>query len=360
MKYTKKPVFYFFMLSSGSHFLDFIIGPKIGQGAFGEIYSSVDSKTGILWAIKTENSDCKRKTLEFEYQVLLQVQSSPHFPRLGVYGKCSTFSFYSMELLGPSLSHIIKQIPTHRLSFSSAIRAIYHTLKGIEAFHVFGLVHRDIKPGNILTREGTENPLCIVDFGLSHIYIDPNTGKILPPRKRIGFRGTKVYASEAAHMLHDLGRKDDIISWFYLSMELLTGYLPWRGKQERSAVLLEKQKYDVQKEIGGILPEMVQIWDYIKTLSFADTPNYSFIYKQLESAMQRNHVSMDSAYDWADFLHAHRRNVAQSLESLQVKKTVKAVKSFENFGIESPLLCAGITANAPFSHISEDTGYCCC
>ena len=74
--------------------MDYIIGQKIGQGAFGEIYSAIDVKTGLIWAIKTEPESTNRKTLRFEYQILARVQSSPTFPRLGILGKEAILRFY--------------------------------------------------------------------------------------------------------------------------------------------------------------------------------------------------------------------------------------------------------------------------
>lgn len=349
------------MLSIGSNFMDYLIGPKIGQGAFGEIYLAIDTKTGILWAIKTENNEAKRKTLEFEYQVLAQIQSSPHFPRLGIFGKCSAFSFYSMEILGPSITNILKLIHDNRFSFSTTIRTIYHMLKCIESFHIFGLVHRDIKPGNILTREGHEHPLCLVDFGLSHVYVDPQTGKILPPRKHLGFRGTKVYASIHAHKGEDLGRRDDLMSWFYVSMELLTGHLPWRGKNDKNEVLRIKMHYNVQEAIGNKIPEMVTIYQLLSRLSFSDTPNYAQIFALLDTAMKRNHIKMDDPYDWSDILHSQRQKTAHALENLTVKyklNSVKPVADLNDISMNTPLL-PHISASAPFSQ-REDDPECCC
>ena len=100
-------------LALGTKLCDYIIGPKIGQGAFGEIYCAIEISSGILWAIKTESLLSTKKVLPYEFQVLDKLQSSPHFPRVGMFGTSSDFSFFSMELLGPSLSHLLKSIPTH-------------------------------------------------------------------------------------------------------------------------------------------------------------------------------------------------------------------------------------------------------
>ena len=275
-------------LEQGSQVLDYLIGPKIGRGAFGEIYSAIDQRTGLIWALKTESSEARRKTLNFEYKILATVQSSSCFPRLGVYGRAETFTFISEELLGPSLSHILKKLPGHKFSMSTAVRASFHVLNCIESFHVFGFVHRDIKPGNILTREGTDHPLCLIDFGLAKVYLNSENGQHLPPRTRVGFRGTRAYASRNAHLNRDLSRRDDLISWFYLAYELIIEPLPWRGEQDKRAILELKDNFNVGSKVASIAPELFEIWRHISSLAFTDTPNYQHIYRFLQRICKNN------------------------------------------------------------------------
>ena len=346
-------------MKPGTRVLSYIIGERIGKGAFGEIYSAIDERTGILWALKTEQNSAAKKTLSFEFQILAQVQSSPHFPRLGVLGHGSDFSFYSMELLGPSLSHFLKKIPEHKFSVSTAIRSSYHILKCIEAFHIFGFVHRDIKPGNILTREGTEHPLCLIDFGLSRVYVDSHTGKHLPRRTRVGFRGTKVYASRHAHLGEDLSRRDDLISWFYMTLEFLIGYLPWRGISDKSTILTLKDNFDVGQTVSPIAPELFEVWRHIASLKFQDAPNYGLMYLSLTRIMERIGAKMDEPFEWADMLHESRRAVAVPLETLTGGIDASRIQSVEtmNDNIEEHLLGPRMTVLPPFSQVSDSE--CC-
>ena len=346
-------------LSAGARVLDYLLGPRIGKGAFGEIWCAMDLNSGIIWAIKTESKDSHRKTLEFEYQILTQVQSSPHFPRLGIYGRGANFCFLSEEFLGPSLSLILKRNPSHKLSMSTAVRASYHILKCIEAFHVFGFVHRDIKPGNILTREGTENPLCLIDFGLSRIYVNPETGQHLPARHRCGFRGTRAYASRNAHLSKDLSRRDDLISWFYLSYELMVEQLPWRGVSDKGRILAMKDRFDVGNKVAPVVPELYEVWRHIKGLEFKDTPNYQHIYDCLLRVCRRSGFKIEDPFDWADMLHENRNQVVQALETLKVKQVAK-VDSVIHAHMTDRLLAPHITVPSPFSHISDSDECGCC
>jgi len=350
------------MLQPGSQFLGFMIAQKIGKGQFGEIYSAIDQETGIIWALKIESSNVERKTLAFEFQVLAQIQSSPSFPRLGIFGTGPEFSFYSMEFLGPSVSGILKVLPEHRLSLSSAFRASYFALKAIESFHCFGFIHRDIKPGNLLTREGYENPICLIDYGLSRVYVDSQTGKHLEPRKNIGFRGTKAYASPRAHQGEDLSRKDDLISWYFMFVELLFGPLPWRGATNSSAIYRLKVSFDARSFTASLGPELFGIWQCILSLGYKDKPNYQLIYDEMRSLFVKNSIKMDEQYDWAPIIKEMRSKIAQraSTYSPTVHNCPKIGRvKMEQEGIETALLHPSMTVSSPFSD-EEPAGCCCC
>lgn len=365
------------VIRPGTRLLDLIIGEKLGRGAFGDIYPAIDNNTGILWAVKTESSSAKHKTLQFEYQILSQIQDSPYFPRVGIYRKTNNFSYFSMECLGPSLTTIYSKFGQRKLSLSTSVRASYHILRCIESFHQFGFIHRDIKPGNILTREGTEHPICLVDFGLSKIYVNAESGQHLKPRVQVGFRGTKPYSSINAHKSQDLSRRDDVVSWFYVSYEMIVGPLPWKAMQERYQLIQEKQKFGDEILNNPPIPELGQIYNHISQLGFTDTPNYTEIYHLLMQILQKNGITdINEPYDWIDILRSNRRRIASHLEKIKNKTDGKTdildaneIKNIDENSyisrnidsdiIDQPLLSPQVTAPAPFSQATDQESICC-
>ena len=274
------------------------IGPRIGQGSFGEIYAVRNSKDKTLYAMKIEPISSRRKILEFEIQVMKQLSSSPFFPLFIGSGRTPRYTYLTMELLGPSLSTVVKRLPQNQFSISTGLRVAFTVLCALEVMHDSGFIHRDIKPSNILLRRDRMSPIVIIDFGLSRIYVNQTTNTLLPPRQHPGFRGTTIYASPNAHMHQDLSRRDDLISWFYLVIDLIGGPLPWKGIELRTEVLHMKRSISMTKLADPISPRLSEIWNMISLLKFEDRPDYEEIKRLLQLAMTENNVSQTDEWDW--------------------------------------------------------------
>jgi serine/threonine protein kinase len=82
-------------------------------------------------------------------------------------------------------------------------------------------VHRDIKPANfVLGLQNALEEVTLVDFGLAKEHMSED-GEVYPPRSSTEFRGTIPYASLASHFKKELGRKDDLWSFFFMVLEFL-------------------------------------------------------------------------------------------------------------------------------------------
>lgn len=276
--------------------LQYIIGEKIGRGTFGEVYNAKDTKTGEIVAIKIEPHTSRKRYLEHEFKILTQLQSSLMFPRCGIFGVTPEFRFYSMELLGPSITQIFKKIP-----IESGIIVMQESLKALEQLHLRGFVHRDIKPGNIITRNKRDTPICIIDFGLTRQYIDTETGKHCLHEENAGFRGSKAYASINAHHFCTVSRKDDLISWYYVMIELLCGKLPWRGVQDNDELIYLKSQFNVKKFTHNVGPELSDIWTSISYLHFDEKPNYKYIYEKIDDMKRRIGITGNEHHVWENY-----------------------------------------------------------
>ena len=284
-------------IDSGALFGSYQIQSFIGHGAFGDIYTCCDERDSSFWAIKLELKLNKKASLNKEANFLQKIQGHKYFPIYKDYGETNDYRFLIMELLGPSLLQAKRVCPDGIYSASTAIRIGIEMLKCIEQFHSLGYLHRDIKPGNFLIRPSRSNPLALIDFGLSRSYIDDN-GKLLSAREHPGFVGTVPYASINAHKGLELGRCDDLYSWFLVLLKIHTGELPWPNVNDKSLIFDAKNNCNMASFCVGLPPQYLSIYRIIMGMKREDTPNYALLYQLLAQAMLHVNASFFDPFDW--------------------------------------------------------------
>jgi serine/threonine protein kinase len=283
-------------LPPGTRIGEFTVDTLLGEGGYGQIYQVEDHTSSLHYAMKIEYKHAKKHGIEAEIAVFRQLGESPLFPFILAVGECRFFHYFVMELLGPSVSAIRKALKARKFSRYSYLHIAYHSLRGVEQFHLRGFLHRDIKPSNFLVRPDRRHPIVLIDFGLSSTYRDEN-GAHLPRRENPGYTGTAKYASLNAHDQMDLSRRDDMISWFYSIMECATGSTPWPGSENLRKTIQVKRKISVRRLCQGLASEFVTIWGMINSLDFEDTPDYDGIKHLIRQALAKLHVHAH-VYDW--------------------------------------------------------------
>ena len=139
----------------------YLIDQKLGEGGFGETYKAINTHTNANVALKFLDNDsfedAKKEAGNAggrHHEAVVNVTDVVAWER----------PFVVMEFVdGQSLSTYIKQ--NAPLSPSVWWQTLRPLLSGIHHLHTSGLVHRDIKPDNIILREGRPQQPVIVDFG---------------------------------------------------------------------------------------------------------------------------------------------------------------------------------------------------
>ncbi|CAD8205423.1 unnamed protein product [Paramecium octaurelia] len=283
----------------------YIIKQQISSGSFGIVYLAFDKHTREEVAVKVEKEENEdASSLDREITILNRLVGVPGVPKLYWSGFEQDYNVIVIQLLGKDLSHYIKQYK--KLSLKSVLQITQQLLGTLQQVHERGVIHRDFKPENILTGYQLDNGIIyLVDYGVSKVYLDTQ-GKHIPPKDKKSFIGTTRYASIAAHRGHELGRKDDVESMFYVMIYLLKGKLPWQnlqniGHRDRTSLVGEvKMKTEVAELCKDIPSEFAEILNYLKKLEFKSEPDYKYMKSLILKAASNNQIIMDKVFEWSD------------------------------------------------------------
>jgi eukaryotic-like serine/threonine-protein kinase len=198
----------------------------LGVGGMSVVWKATDDVLGRDVAVKILSGDFAvdpdaRAAVLAEAQAVARV-SHPNICNVFDYGESpqsdgTMVPYVVMELLtGPSLAERLEQGP---LAPQEALKIAAEVAAGLAAAHAYGVVHRDVKSGNvILTSSGAK----VIDFGIAAIAGAPDVagpdGRILATLSYVAperFRGGTVLPAS------------DMFSWGVLLFRLLTGKLPW-------------------------------------------------------------------------------------------------------------------------------------
>ncbi len=201
----------------------------IGKGGMGAVYRAMDPALKRQIALKVmlpqfaANELAKRRFLrEAEAQAAVE---HDHIITIYQVGEDQGVPFIAMPLLkGCTLSEALKKNPKPPLAH--VLRIGREMAEGLAAAHEQGLMHRDIKPGNVWL-EGKNLRVKILDFGLARAEQDPNADEHLTATGAI--LGTPHYMSpEQAHG-HDVDHRTDLFSLGVVLYQMTTGKLPFTG-----------------------------------------------------------------------------------------------------------------------------------
>jgi tRNA A-37 threonylcarbamoyl transferase component Bud32/tetratricopeptide (TPR) repeat protein len=246
-------------LRPGTTFADrFEVIDLLGSGGSGEVWAVRDRLSGASCALKLWHAPAwARPELEARFRREIEATRRIRHPaivRSWDVGLADGYLYLTMELLaGTTLRQEIQA--RGALPLEEALALFRELLEGLEAAHREGVIHRDVKPGNlILVGNGDgRRGLKIVDFGLARIDDDPTvtaTGSIL---------GTPEYMSPEQVLGRPLGPSSDLYSASLVLFEMLAGHVAFSGSTPLAVAQMQAQapRPDLAKELPSI-PERVR------------------------------------------------------------------------------------------------------
>lgn len=225
----------------------------IGQGGMGAVYRARDLQLDRIIALKTMRPDLSEHPgiiQRFKQELILARQVS-HRNVIRIYdlGEGGGIKFITMEYVeGEDLrSYLTRQ---HKLSVREAADIVLQICRGLEAAHAEGVIHRDLKPQNVLRQ--SNGRVQVMDFGLARSSESEGltvTGAML---------GTVEYMSPEQAIGKSATPQSDIFAVGLIFYELLTGELPYKADSAvASLVMRTQQRATAPREIDPEIPATV-------------------------------------------------------------------------------------------------------
>lgn len=211
-------------------------------GGMSSVYLADDiilDRKVVVKMIKVDQHNIEKSKLRFQREVQSTIQlSHPNIVSVLDVDETHEYHLLVTEVVdGPTLKEYIEK--NHPISFDEITRLALQILNGIKHAHNRGIIHRDIKPQNILLDEN--NQVKITDFGIAKALSETRmteTNQVM---------GSVQYISPEQAKGQSTDERTDIYSFGILLFELLTGTLPYAGETPVSVAL---------KHISETLPDI--------------------------------------------------------------------------------------------------------
>jgi len=141
---------------------------ELGRGGMGVVYKGYESSLGRFVAIKALSATMAHDKVFVERFLrearAMATLNDSHIIQIYFIGQDEGQTFFVMEYIdGDSLSGFIKR--DGRLDPADALKILLHTAQGLGVAHAQGVIHRDVKPGNIMIT--SRGQVKVADFGIA-------------------------------------------------------------------------------------------------------------------------------------------------------------------------------------------------
>lgn len=227
----------------------------LGEGGMGTVYLARDIRHDRKVALKTIHPGLTttevRERFEREIHVTAQLQH-PHILPLHDSGEAAGLLYYVMPLVeGESLKQRLKR--KGRLPMAESLRIAREVASALSYAHERGVVHRDIKPGNILLSAGEA---VVTDFGIAKALADTGTEQATQTGTALG---SPAYMSpEQSLGQRELDARTDVYSLGCVLYEMLAGEPPFSGPTPLATIAqsLHEPTPPLRGRVQGIPPHI--------------------------------------------------------------------------------------------------------
>ncbi|WSF73995.1 serine/threonine protein kinase [Streptomyces decoyicus] len=257
---------------SGRRIAEYLLQDEIGRGGMAVVYRAEDLRLGRTVAVKLlapelARNDTFRQRFAHESRVAAAIDH-PHIVPVFEAGETDGVLYIAMRYVrGRDLRALLDR--DGPLSLETACRIALQVASALDAAHAHDLVHRDVKPGNILIAEGTDSDrpehAYLTDFGLTKKSLS------LTGFTSVGqFVGTLDYVAPEQISGRPVDGRCDVYSLACVLFEMLTGAPPFRRDDDMA--LLWAHQYDPPPALTELRPDLPEAVDAVFAEALAKVP----------------------------------------------------------------------------------------
>ncbi len=250
------------MLAPGTSVGRYVIEGVLGEGGMGTVYRASDPVLGrqvALKVVRTKDEGGQKKS-EGTSRLLREARAAAaltHPSAVAIYdvGEVGGDPFIAMELVpGKSLSTALLD---ESYDLATRVRWLIDVARVLDAAHRQGIVHRDIKPDNVVLRD--DGAVKVLDFGIARQRIETPFDGVSGSAATLTAQGTTVgtplYMAPEQMLGEDLDGRADQFSWGVLAFEVLSRDLPWGSPQDGVGIMYAILKKEAPR-LAEVRPEV--------------------------------------------------------------------------------------------------------